>query len=875
VGEGWTLQDLTAEMARRGDHPAVVSVRASVVSVESHADLAEATQRLAGGMLAAGLRSGDPVVILGPNSLAWIVVRLALGLAGALPVPLDDVGSREETAAQVRQSGARWAFAAEGHVPLLKSSLPPESRLFLLDGGEGRAGVELPGWRGLLAAELGPLPKVDPESPAVLVYTSGTTGAAKSFTLSYRNLWANVGAIAAARVIGSDDRLLLPLPLHHIYPQVVGLLTPLASGATVLLPEGASGPQIAQALALGGATGVVGVPRLYAALLDAIEARIRGRGRVAAAFFQGVLRLSIWARRRLGLDLGHILFRPVRARLGPRLRLLVSGGARIEPELAWRLVGLGFELRSGYGLAETASTFTGNLPGRERLGSEGRPFQGGELRIAGPDQTGHGEIELRGPSLFSGYRDNDAANREAFTADGWFRTGDLGRLDADGFLHVVGRVKEQIVLGGGKKVDAERLETLYGHSRFIREIAVLERGGALVGLVNPDLEAVRTAGLTRVEDAVRVALREQAVDLAPWERLAGFAIVAVPLPRTRLGKYRRFLLPAIYEAALTGRPRAPTPLSPADEVLLAMPRAQAALDFLRERYPGRASDLDSSLALDLGLDSLEWMSLSIEIERRFAVSLPEDALTRFDCVRDLVRALAEAPGQPVAFDRAAEIKRWLTPPSILGSAVARAVLGANQALMRIFFGLRVAGLEHLPDAGPFVIVANHRSDLDPLVIAAALSTRLRARTRWGGEVSRLFRSRLSRWLCRQLRVFPVDERQPARTLALARAVLERGEGLVWFPEAWRSPDGELQRFLPGIGLILQDRTLPVLPVRLFGTFEAMPRAHRWPRLVRLRLRLGEPLLPAELERMGQGPDAASRIADALQRRVAELSDAEP
>jgi long-chain acyl-CoA synthetase len=306
-----------------------------------------------------------------------------------------------------------------------------------------------------------------------------------------------------------------------------------------------------------------------------------------------------------------------------------------------------------------------------------------------------------------------------------------------------------------------------------------------------------------------------------------------------------------------------------------MPRARAAWDFLRERYRGRASDLDSSLALDLGLDSLEWMSLSIEIERRFSVSLPEDALTRFDRVRDLVHALAESRGEGVAFDRAAEIARWLGPPSVFGSAVARSIFGANRALMHALFRLRVAGLERLPDAGPFVIVANHRSDLDPLVVAGALSTRLRARTRWGGEVSRLFRSNLSRWLCRQLRIFPVDESQPTRTLALARAVLERGEGLVWFPEAWRSPDGELQRFLPGIGRILEDRALPVVPARLFGTFEAMPRTQRWPRLVRLRLRFGEPLLPAELERMGQGPDAASRIADALQHQVAELSDVAP
>lgn len=868
MSDGWTLQHLLAEMAGRGDHPAVSWVRAGRLSTESYAGLAAAAQRLARGLLAIGLRRSEPVIILAPNSRDWIVVRLALGLAGALPVPLDDMGADDETAAQARQSGARWAFVSPKHAALLRSCLSPGHRLFLLGDDALEEGGEM-SWRRLPATDSALLPPVDPESPAVLVYTSGTTGAAKSFTLSYRNIWANVGAIAAEKVISVEDRLLLPLPLHHIYPQVIGLLTPLTSGATILLPEAATGPQIA--LALGKATGMVGVPRLYAALLDALEARVQARGRIVSDLFRAALGLAIAARRRLGVDLGRFLFRPVRARLGPKLRLLVSGGARIEADLLWRLVGLGFDLRSGYGLAETASTFTGNLPGRERIGSEGKPFQGGELRIAQPDETGYGEIELRGPSVFSGYRDNPAADREAFTADGWFRTGDIGRLDADGFLYVDGRIKELIVLGGGKKVDPERLEALYGASPFIREVAVLERSGALVALVHPNLEAIRSAGLTRVDDVLRIALQEGAAERAPWERLTGFAIHAAPLPRTRLGKYRRFLLPPLYEAALIGRPRAAAPLSPADEALLAMPRARALWDLLRERYPNRLTELDSSLALDVGLDSLEWISLSLEIERRFAVSLPEEALAGLDRVRDLIRRVSECAGTEPAFDAAAEIGRWLRRPSPFGRVVAWLAHGTNRALLKVGFRLRVSGLEHLPASGPFVIVANHCSDLDPLVVAAALPSRFRPRIHWGGETSRLFRTSLSRWLCRQLRIFPVDERRPGLTLALASAVLERGEGLVWFPEAWRSPDGRLQRFLPGIGRLLAPGAVPAIPTRLFGTFEAMPRTRRWPHLKPVRLRFGPPVAPSELERMGQGSDAESRIADGLRHAVERLA----
>jgi long-chain acyl-CoA synthetase len=266
------------------------------------------------------------------------------------------------------------------------------------------------------------------------------------------------------------------------------------------------------------------------------------------------------------------------------------------------------------------------------------------------------------------------------------------------------------------------------------------------------------------------------------------------------------------------------------------------------------------------------MSLSLEIERRFGVALPEEALASLDRVGDLIRRVSDTTAAEPAFDAAAEIERWLGSHSAVGRAVARLLHGLNRTLLRTAFRLRLAGLEHLPNSGPFVIVANHCSDLDPLVLAAALPPRLRARVRWGGETSRLFRASLSRWLCRQLRIFPVDERRPGRTLALAAAVLGRGEGLVWFPESWRSPDGRLQRFLPGIGRLLEGGAVPAVPARLFGTFEAMPRGRRWPRLVALRLRFGPPLEPAALERMGQGSDAASRIADGLRLAVERLED---
>ena len=215
--------------------------------------------------------------------------------------------------------------------------------------------------------------------------------------------------------------------------------------------------------------------------------------------------------------------------------VLVWNGARRSAWKRWA-----GRVLSGYGLAETASIFTGNRPNRHRSGSAGLPLGDGLIRIAAPDNSGIGEILLKGPSITAGYIDNPEANRATFTDDGWFRTGDLGFLDRDGFLYVTGRAKVVLVLGGGKKIDPEVLERLYAVAPQIQEIAVLERDGTIVALVRPDHAKLREMGATNIRDGIRIALAERARDLPSHQRLSGFALTDEPLPRTRLGKYTAF-----------------------------------------------------------------------------------------------------------------------------------------------------------------------------------------------------------------------------------------------------------------------------------------------------------------------------------------------
>ncbi len=294
--------------------------------------------------------------------------------------------------------------------------------------------------------------RLHPDDVAVLAFTSGTTGQPKAVPLSHANLMSNVEALVAEGIVGPHDRALVPLPFHHAYPLTVGILAVLASGATIVLPAGISGPQLVEAIREGQATALLGVPRLYDALLANIRAEMARQSWPVARLFPVLLSASGLIHRRFGLPVGRWVFRPLHARVGPTLRLMVSGGAALSAEVETTLIGLGWRVLTGYGLTETSPILAFNRPGRSRIGSSGQALPGVRLRIANADPEGTGEIEASGSSVFAGYRAAAAAaSKTAFTADGWFRTGDLGRLDADGYLFIVARATETIVLPNGKK----------------------------------------------------------------------------------------------------------------------------------------------------------------------------------------------------------------------------------------------------------------------------------------------------------------------------------------------------------------------------------------------------------------------------------------
>lgn len=853
-----TLRDLGLGLHAFGRRPLILEFSpAGEPTTHTGEGLAREIEALGAGLAAGGLSPGESVVLCAPNSTRWVAACFGIIAAGGRLVPVDDQLMDEELAHILERARPARILTVSRRAGLAGRAV------FIDDDAD---------WQALHGDGPAPWPVPQPDDCASLLFTSGTTGVPKAVPLSHANFLANVRGLLAADLIRPDERAVLPLPLHHTYAFTVGLLALLARGALLILPASVSGPDVRHALVEGEATALIGVPRLYAALLDAIERRVAGQRAAARWLFGALLGLSTLGRRLTGRRLGRWLLTPLHRQFGPRLRTLASGGARLEPGIAAALENLGWEVLIGYGLTETSPVVSFNGRGASRLDSAGRPLAGVEVRVAPMPDAAHGEIQVRGPSVFAGYLDDPEANRAAFTEDGWFRTGDLGFVDADGFLHVEGRCKEVIVLPDGKNVMPEEVERVYAAHALIQDVAVLEHSGRLVGLVVPDEEAVKARGAVRQAGLLRDALEEQGLTMPAYRRLGAYRLTREALPRTRLGKLRRHELPALYAAAGAGRPAAPAAPSAEDRELLSDPQARRAWQWLERRFPDQLLALDTSPQLELGVDSLEWLTLTLELREQLGVTLDAEAVSRVLTLRDLVTEICRAPAATPAAE--AEPQPPVRPPrGPLARAGGAVVLWLVRALVRLLFRLEVRGREQLPASGSFVVTPNHASYLDPLVLVAILPWAVLRRTAWAGWTGRMFTGPVSSAVSAWTNVFPVDpDRELGGGASAALAALARGEAVVWFPEGRRSPTGDVREFLPGVGTVISEARVPAVPVLIEGSFEAWPRHRLLPRPgSRLRVRFGAPLSLAALSGAAPGEPGPARIAEALRDAVLRLA----
>ena len=312
--------------------------------------------------------------------------------------------------------------------------------------------------------------KIDSEKMGIMLFTSGTTAMSKAVMLSHKNLVTNVMDIIQRFDLTDEDRFLSFLPLYHVFECTVGFLYPISIGGSIAFCEGVK--HMAENIKEFEITAMISVPAVFDIIYRKVMKTIEKKGKLAnlekgKKVSQFLLKMKI--------DLRKQLFKEVHESLGPKLKLVVTGGAALDPETEKGFNDLGFDVEQGYGLTETAPVIAAETPKCRRLGSIGKKFPSVEVKIDDPDEEGIGELMAKGPSIMLGYYENEEATKSALESDGWFHTGDLARIDKDGFIYISGRKKSVIVLNNGKNVFPEEIETLLNKVEGIKETFVFEK----------------------------------------------------------------------------------------------------------------------------------------------------------------------------------------------------------------------------------------------------------------------------------------------------------------------------------------------------------------------------------------------------------------
>ncbi|HET6923198.1 MAG TPA: AMP-binding protein, partial [Anaeromyxobacteraceae bacterium] len=840
----------------------------------SYAELRRLAGRVASFLASCGTGKGERVLLVSENRPEWAIAWFGIAFAGGVAVPVDHQLSAAEVANLARSAGARVLLLSE----------EVRERLDDLEAALGAAGLS-PRLALLSEALQGgpaapPARAAGPDDVASLIFTSGTTGTPKGVLLTHRNFASLVARLAGVFDLGPGDGLLSVLPLHHTFEFTCGLLVPLSRGAEVEYLDELTADTLGDALEEGRVTALIGVPALWALLHRRITQELAaGPGAVEAAFAQ-LRRLNAALRDRWSLNLGKLLFWPVHRKLGGRLRILVSGGSALSPEVQQAFHEMGFDLYEGYGLTEAAPVLSVSAPDDRgpRLGNVGKALPGIEIRIADPDERGVGEVLARGPNVMLGYfgggEGAPEVDREltgAVLRDGWLHTGDLGTLDAQGRLTIVGRRKEVIIDGSGKNVYPDEVEELYQAPGLVKELSVVglpEEGGEKVAMLAvPDYQGRDRGEVRRLVDE---HLRRVSAALPFYKRAKLWHLTDQDLPRTAARKVKRRLvveeLRRLEAAAHRGRQVREAAVRGGDAWVLDLVAGVAG-------RPRAEVTPQTHLATELAFDSLMAAELMAALEQAGVPTSLAEQVTGVQTAGELARLVAhavhrEAAAPGPAAPRAEERPARLELPGAV-AALGRAVLSlAQRTLYRDVYRAVVEGAVHIPRDRNFLVVANHQSHLDMGLAKVALGEA-------GDKLAALaaadyfFDTPLKRAYFENFtNLIPMDREGSIRkSLRAAAESLRRGFNLLIFPEGTRSLDGRMAPFKPTAGYLALTCGVDVLPVYLRGTHQALPKGALIPRRGDLEVLIGQAIPVEALRRhtaglpRGEAHKEATRIME--------------
>ena len=659
------------------------------------------------------------------------------------------------------------------------------------------------------------------DETAVMLYTSGTTGSPKGVMLSSNNIIGEIDGIVEKDVLQANDQMIALLPFHHILPLMATLLLPLREGASIVFVEKIASKEILDVLEKNNISVMVGVPRVFKLFYDSIKQQIQAKFITRKIY---AIAEKINSKR-----FSRMIFSKVHKKFGGHLNVMVSGGAKLDPEIATFFNVLGFTVCEGYGLTETSPVLAVNSIKYNKVGTVGKALYNTELKIV--DE----ELWVKGPQIMKGYYNKPEKTAEVMTEDGWFKTGDLAEIDKDGYLTIRGRKNSMIVLSNGKNIDPETVENkIMGLSGpLIKEIGILGHEDKLAAIIVPDLLEFRKQGINNIQTYLKDVIENYNLTASNYKKVLDYKLVENELPKTRLGKTKRFMLPDLYKKDEKVKEKVEEPQTQ---------EYQAVKEFVA-KLKGFEPGPEENLELDLGMDSLDKVELLAYVESTFGIKIDEEKFAEMPNLK----LLSEYIEEKAEFFMNSEVdwKKIIDKApnrEIKNGWLINALRPLIYVILKVYFRLKIDRTNKISDE-PQIFVANHQSFVDALVLGALIPSKIQKKT-FFLAINWYFKKGIMKYVADNGNIILVDiDKNVKETVEEIALHIKNGKNVLIFPEGARTKNGKVAKFKKVFAIIAKELNVDVQCLGIKGGYEAYSRFMKFPLPKKIEVTVLEKIKP--------------------------------
>ena len=649
---------------------------------------------------------------------------------------------------------------------------------------------------------------------AAMLYTSGTTGSPKGVMLTYNNLMTEMEGIYEKGIFDHRDQILALLPFHHVLPLTATVLLMLRYQTSIVFVRKIASKEIFEALEKNRVTALIGVPRVFKLFYDGIKQQIDAKFITRAIF-------KIMSKSK-SIPLKRKVFSKVHKKFGGHLDFIVAGGAKLDPEIARFYETLGIYSLEGYGLTETSPVIAVNSKNERKIGTIGKKLYNVDVKIENE------ELWVKGPIVMKGYYNKPEKTAEVMTEDGWFKTGDLAKIDEEGYITIIGRRNSMIVLSNGKNIDPETLENrlIAKSDKLIKEAGIFNHQNKLAAIIIPDLLECRKRNINNVKTYIKNIVEDYNLSAHNYEKVLDYKVFEEELPKTRVGKLRRFMLPNLYGQNVVKKAKVAEPDNEVYKIL--------------KEYVKKAKGIEpqpeENLELEIGMDSLDIVEFFAYIENNFGLQLDEEKFAEMPNLKLLSEYINEKAvkienneinwkqiieeAKPIKDDK----NRWIT----------KFLKVFLDVIIKVYFRIQRNGREKL-DPKPKIYVSNHQSFIDPLILGSLLPKSILYNTIFLA-IDWYFKKFPLKLLVSNGNVILIDINKNIRkSVEEIVGYLKSGKNVLIFPEGARTKDGKVAEFKKVFAIISKELGIDVQCLGIKGGFEAYSRYMKFPKPKKIKV----------------------------------------